>query len=429
MFFTQDFQPSGLYHAVVNYNGRWETDVVDDFIPVYEQTGKPLWGMDLEQPWQLILLKFWAKRNYVAAKDYKYDMASKGGYVGVRNSAPFEFVNSFSNSNWKFVNLSIDYKTFLRTNVDKVHKAHFILKSKNSNHVKDSGLIPNEACYELVNLVEEGKARSASGIKNSTMNTTSQVNNKKANYIATIRSSNKTYWAGKKSVLDAYFRNLHKEVASQYKESSKYIEEQTVNDKRSESFGLDRYFTVEGEDLKNLFSCCYISTRRLGSDFISGFYKFSYPAKRTNAYYLEFDIPEETFLDFSIKQLPSNKIAPKGGSKIEHEKHEKEHGSKGSKIERYLTNKYILVKDNSRSDTTPMQVDYEKEYNRLNFETYEIEYLKGYNTGDAHFLKAVKGRYILRFKSEVSDKDAHYVINFSSKNDITFKEYIPTKPE
>lgn len=35
LFFTQDFQPSGMYHAVVNYNGRWETDVVDDFIPVY----------------------------------------------------------------------------------------------------------------------------------------------------------------------------------------------------------------------------------------------------------------------------------------------------------------------------------------------------------------------------------------------------------
>ncbi len=23
LFFTQDFQPSGMYHAVVNYNGRW----------------------------------------------------------------------------------------------------------------------------------------------------------------------------------------------------------------------------------------------------------------------------------------------------------------------------------------------------------------------------------------------------------------------
>ena len=35
VFLTNDFQASGLYHAIVNFNGRWETDVVDDFIPIY----------------------------------------------------------------------------------------------------------------------------------------------------------------------------------------------------------------------------------------------------------------------------------------------------------------------------------------------------------------------------------------------------------
>jgi hypothetical protein len=156
--------------------------------------------MDLEQPWQLILLKFWAKRNYVLSRDYKYDLSSKGGYAGVKNSAPFEFVNCFSNSNWKFINLAIDFDKFVRNNVNKVHKGHFILKTKNSSHVKESGLIPNEACYELVNLVEEGQSKNTtSGIKNQG---SSRVGNQKVNYIATIRSSNKTYWAGKKSVLD-----------------------------------------------------------------------------------------------------------------------------------------------------------------------------------------------------------------------------------
>lgn len=58
-----------------------------------------------------------------------------------------------------------------------------------------------------------------------------------------------------------------------------------------------------------------------------------------------------------------------------------------------------MVKDNSVSDTTPEQLAYEKDYNRLHYETYEIEYLKGYNNGDAHFLKVVKGKYILRLKS------------------------------
>ena len=75
----------------------------------------------------------------------------------------------------------------------------------------------------------------------------------------------------------------------------------------------------------------------------------------------------------------------------------------------------MLVKENNSSGgTTPQQVSYEKEYNRLNYETYEIEYLKGYNNGDAHFLNVVKGKYILRFKSEVIPRESHYVINYCS---------------
>jgi hypothetical protein len=47
--------------------------------------------MDLDQAWQIILLKFWAKRN--------------GGYARVRNTHPFSFIESFTNSNWKYFNL------------------------------------------------------------------------------------------------------------------------------------------------------------------------------------------------------------------------------------------------------------------------------------------------------------------------------------
>lgn len=143
-----------MYHAVINVDGRWETDVVDDFIPVYEKSGKPIWGMDLEQPWQLILLKFWAKRNFVRAKRFFGDDPARSGYLGVKNSDPFAFVEAFTTPNWKYTNLSLDMDKFLRMNVNKVHKAHFVLKTKNSSHVKDSGLLQNQACYELVNLVE-----------------------------------------------------------------------------------------------------------------------------------------------------------------------------------------------------------------------------------------------------------------------------------
>ena len=38
LFITQDYQDNGLYHIIFNKDGRFETDVVDDFIPVYEET-------------------------------------------------------------------------------------------------------------------------------------------------------------------------------------------------------------------------------------------------------------------------------------------------------------------------------------------------------------------------------------------------------
>lgn len=47
--------------------------------------------------------------------------------------------------------------------------------------------------------------------------------------------------------------------------------------------------------------------------------------------------------------------------------------------------------------------------------------MKGYNTGDAHFLRAVRGRYILRIKSETCNKDAEYVINYTCQHNIKFK--------
>jgi hypothetical protein len=47
--------------------------------------------MDLDQAWQIILLKFWAKRS--------------GGYHNVKSAPAFNFLECFSNSNWKYYNL------------------------------------------------------------------------------------------------------------------------------------------------------------------------------------------------------------------------------------------------------------------------------------------------------------------------------------
>lgn len=63
MFVTQDWDPNGRYLIVLNSEGRFETEVVDDYIPVYEKSEEPLWGMSLTKPWELILAKIWAKRS------------------------------------------------------------------------------------------------------------------------------------------------------------------------------------------------------------------------------------------------------------------------------------------------------------------------------------------------------------------------------
>lgn len=63
---------------MINQNGRFENDVVDDIVPVYEDSFEPIWGMDLDQSWQIILLKFWAKRN--------------GGYRQVKLAPAFNFL-------------------------------------------------------------------------------------------------------------------------------------------------------------------------------------------------------------------------------------------------------------------------------------------------------------------------------------------------
>lgn len=77
-FITQNFSENGFYHVIINNKGRFETDVVDDIVPVYENSLEPIWGMELDQAWQIILLKFWAKRS--------------GGYNNVKNAPAYNFL-------------------------------------------------------------------------------------------------------------------------------------------------------------------------------------------------------------------------------------------------------------------------------------------------------------------------------------------------
>lgn len=79
----------------------------------------------------------------------------------------------------------------------------FILKSKNAEFVRDSGLIPNQACYELVKLVQNQGGNQGTSQIGSKQPTRSAIDRK--SYIATIRSVNKHLWTGKMSVVDHNF--------------------------------------------------------------------------------------------------------------------------------------------------------------------------------------------------------------------------------
>lgn len=62
------------------------------------------------------------------------------------------------------------------------------MKTKNSNMVKEAGLIPGSAGYRLVNLVEHSH--------------TGSTNPKDRKWVATIRSTMTNKWSGNFSVLD-----------------------------------------------------------------------------------------------------------------------------------------------------------------------------------------------------------------------------------
>lgn len=72
----------------------------------------------MDNAWQIILLKFWAKRN--------------GGYNNVKSIPPFYFLEFFSNSNWKYYNLQIDGGDFLNFYTGRAQDGKFVLKTKNS---------------------------------------------------------------------------------------------------------------------------------------------------------------------------------------------------------------------------------------------------------------------------------------------------------
>ena len=130
-------QKLGKYILVANIDGRFEVISVDDRIPIYKKNLEPVWGLGYSNPWELILLKAWAK--------------VKKGYHNVKKAKPFEFVETFSHNIWKYFNISKDSKKFLNYYHESGRFKHgkIILKTKKEEEVLKKGLTAGSASYEL----------------------------------------------------------------------------------------------------------------------------------------------------------------------------------------------------------------------------------------------------------------------------------------
>jgi hypothetical protein len=105
-------------------------------------------------------------------------------------------------------------------------------------------------------------------------------------------------WSGSMSVLDREANKLYN--PQQY----------TMN--------LDRDFMMNHNDFVNLFSTCYIASKRDQKEkhYISNYHMLRFEPNNKNSAYLKFDITNNGWLDFCIKQIDGNKVAPTNQSRV-----------------------------------------------------------------------------------------------------------------
>ncbi len=96
----------------------------------------------------MLLIKAWAKL--------------KGGYhkINKENGRPFEFVEAFSISSWKYCNIQKQAGRFLKhySESSRFRSGKIILRAKQDDEdklIEMNGIVPNAACYQLLALFEE----------------------------------------------------------------------------------------------------------------------------------------------------------------------------------------------------------------------------------------------------------------------------------
>jgi hypothetical protein len=107
-------------------------------------------------------------------------------------------------------------------------------------------------------------------------------------WVMLIRSTLVNKWAGKLSVLDPNVNSVYNKDIYRLK--------------------LDRDFLVDQQDFLNNFSSAYIASKRDKHNYYSDYYLLNFPPKCKNSVYLKFQVKEEGWFDFCIKQFDDYKI-------------------------------------------------------------------------------------------------------------------------
>lgn len=89
LFTTSTISSQGIYKIILNVNGVYRYVCVDDRVPVCVKSGMKhsIFGLKFSHPWQILLLKAYAKML--------------GGYRFLKSAEPFSFIKAVTFNNWR----------------------------------------------------------------------------------------------------------------------------------------------------------------------------------------------------------------------------------------------------------------------------------------------------------------------------------------
>lgn len=136
IFRTMKVNPNGYYEIILNLSGQWTVVIVDDYIPCFKKTRKPVFSQsNNNEVWVLLLEKAWAKVN--------------GGYVNIIGGYPNEVLSAMTPFGIKsyISNEFTDNKEELWRKIYNADRKEYIIvcgSSSNSNYLKN-GILANHA--------------------------------------------------------------------------------------------------------------------------------------------------------------------------------------------------------------------------------------------------------------------------------------------